>query len=147
MTCKVFLRTAVLLTVATAGLLFAGCKKDKNLSNISASNVVSSACNAYTDGAAAKDASSPLDSIAVHYVEGTLYVEHYNLTVSCGFSTVNVLVSTSGDTIRVSEQGTPENTDCFCYINNFFQIDSVPSGTYTLVIDCDAAPYQQTFNF
>ena len=132
------------------GLLFAGVMgfvacDDKEEKVLSVENRYSK-CLSHEKEILSECIFSP-DSLVVSCTNGVIYIEHYNLKVNCGFQTVNVSISTNEDTIRVVEFGTPENADCLCEINNFTQIENIPSGRHVLIIEnCNPEPYKQIIN-
>ena len=78
-------------------------------------------------------------------LDGTLFVEHRNLAVNCGFKRVTVKTSTSNDTLTITEHGSPSPEDCICEINNSFQIRNIPKGRYVLVFkNCYPEPIVET---
>lgn len=136
-----------LLLMAMACVLSACGKQDGLIKNIDVSQVAPSNCKTYYERLASKGVETN-DSIDVRYDNGVVYVKHHNLAVNCGFKEVVVSVSVSGDTIRVTETGVPENANCVCEIDNSFQINNVPHGTYVLVVEnCVPTAYTRMFNF
>ena len=77
-----------------AGLVFAvSCKKEKN--DVSATDDTFTPCHSYNGPD--KGFYNP-DSVEVSYSNGTVTVTHYNLTVTCGFTTVGSRITKSNDT-------------------------------------------------
>lgn len=142
---KIRSKYAILCGLLFAGVLgFVACN-DKDENAISVENRHSK-CLSHEDSVSSEGIFSP-DSIAVSCSNGVIYIEHYNLKVNCGFQTVNVSISTNEDTIRVTEFGIPESADCLCEINNFAQIENIPSGRYVLIIEnCNPEPYKHIVN-
>ena len=139
----------IVLSIALC-LLAATCKKEKggDLSNIKVSDNQFSDCLMYPMEPGKYLEVHDQDSLIVRYEDGTVYVEHYNLTVNCGFEKVYVNVKTKGDTIRIKEWDLSDDANCMCKVINGFHIDNVPHGTYVFVIEnWFPAPYQETFTF
>lgn len=135
--------TLLPLAAALVCLLAVGCERTSILSDVFVSNVSSTECKS---DPTTKGPNVP-DSIAIRYINGTVFVEHYNLAVNCETETVDVRVSTSNDTIYVMEIGDGD-ANCVCEIDNFYQINNVTHGTYTIVIEpCTPTAYQQTLTF
>lgn len=137
-----------LLMVAMV-LSLAACKKtDKTLKpNFTVSNIEFTDCRHHHASRGAKGMYNP-DSISINYHNGTVYITHYNLAVNCGFKRVYVDIDVYSDTIRILESGYPVNADCICDIDNSFEINNVPSGLYTVIIEnWDSNPYCQTYRF
>lgn len=133
------------LLLATGCFIMLACDKPEEM-DVGISHIASTKCLPQSD-AAAKGITTP-DTVSVRCSDGVIYVEHRHLMVNCGFETVNVTVTVDGNTIKVAEYGTPDDANCVCEINNSFQIDNVPQGTYTIVVEnCHPAPFQQTINF
>lgn len=95
------------------------------------------------------------DSINVSYANNTIFITHYNVSVNCQFKQNGVLVEIEdgGSTITIYENANPFGaatwTNCWCVIDNSFQINNVPHGTYKLVFEnwTPGGPYSQTFTF
>lgn len=123
------------------GLIFAvSCKKEKN--DVSATNDTFTPCHSYngTD----KGLYNP-DSVEVSYSNGTVTVTHYNLTVTCGFTTVGSRITKSNDTIRVWEYS-DGNANCVCETDHTFRINNI-KGRWTLVLERCNPWFVQTYNF
>lgn len=117
----------------------------KGLSDAKASNIVFSDCHNHNSDA--KGYNNP-DSVSISYNNGTISVTHYNLIVNCGFQKVFVNVDVDGNTIRIGEWGYPENADCICEVDNSFEINNIPRGTYNIVFENWASgTYSQTYTF
>ena len=132
-------KVLLLVAVALVGVLFAtSC--EKNNSNITKIGDVSgidfTPCDEYLQDKEAGVVNH--DSLVVNVINGIVYIEHHNFSVTCGVDTVYVSVSSSinNDTIIVRETPYPENynSNCACLISNCFQIRNIKSGTYVLVI-------------
>ena len=116
--------------IVLATLAFAACNKE-NGNRLSVSDIKYSDCL----NLPAKSVEWPTDSVITHYDQGTLYVEHRNLCVNCGFEDVEVRIGTSHDTIIVEEEACGAATaDCMCHIVNSFQIQHLNPGHYALVM-------------
>lgn len=134
--------------MAALVLTTASCKKDAhNLSkyDIKVSDIKHSECLYLPHS------NIPIpDSVNVSYNDGTVHVTHYCLMVNCDFEEVLVNVTTSGDTIRIKENGEPSNANCICNIINEFDIENVPHGTYVFVFENwapSSGSNQRTFTF
>ena len=137
---KKTLRILVPTVVALATLVVISCEKE-NLSRAKVSNVSFTECLSHPMG---KGAFNP-DTILTHYNDGTLFVEHRNLIVNCGFKRVIVKTSVSNDTITITEYGDSDNAKCICEINNSFEIRNIPQGRYVLVFkNCYPEPIVET---
>lgn len=135
----------LLLSLLSLGMI--SCEKQGSNSNVGSGVAVSqlsfTECHPQTYALKVMDE----ERIEVSRSDGVIYVNHRNLSVNCGFETVQVTVSVEGNTIRVSERGVPDNANCICSIDNSFQIVNVPRGPVTLVVETFAPePHQQTFN-
>ena len=123
-----------------AGLVFAvSCKKEKN--DVSVADDTFTPCTHHN---ADKGFYNP-DSVAVSYSNGTVTVTHYNLTVTCGFTTVGSRITKSNDTIRIWEYG-DGNANCVCETNHTFSIHNI-KGRWTLVLERCNPWFVQTYNF
>ena len=139
---KKTLRILVPTVVALATLVVISCEKE-NLSRAKVADVSFSECLLHL---MEKGYEHP-DTILTHYSDGTLFVEHRNLAVNCGFKRVTVKTSTSNDTLTITEHGSPSPEDCICEINNSFQIRNIPQGRYVLVFkNCYPEPIVETVN-
>ncbi|MBR0072766.1 MAG: hypothetical protein IJP95_02920 [Bacteroidales bacterium] len=138
-------KALLLVAVALAGVAMnIACKKseDKFLNNIRVSNIVYSNCKHHLDKVE-KGAYCP-DTINLSYNNGILNVTHRNLEVNCGFQYVNVRINRCNDTIRIYENGIPDNAaDCMCDIDNSFQIHNL-KGKCTIIIENCNPVYCQT---
>ena len=120
----------VMLTVTTAGLLsISSCEKEKEVKNLSVSNISYTDCLSENKDTFSKDLSDA-DSIVYSYQNHTLCVTHHNLIVGCG-EDVHVDVQLINDTIRISEW-TDGYVNCVCKIDNSFQINDIEKGSYIL---------------
>lgn len=141
----VLFKVLPLIAVAWVGLAMnIACKKseDNLLDNIRVSNIVYSNCKHHSDKVE-KGAYCP-DTIKMSYNNGILYITHRNLEVNCGFQYVNVSINRCNDTIRIFENGIPDNAaDCMCDINNSFQIHNL-KGKCTIIIENCNPVYCQT---
>ena len=131
---KVFLKTATLALVAVGMLSIGSCKKEKENNDEQKDvtvNVSDVNCTDCTESRPfdSKGLYNP-DSIAYSYQNNTLYITHYNLTVSCGVP-VEVTIEQNNDTIVIIEN-TPPITNCICEVDNSFQINNIEKGTYVL---------------
>lgn len=145
---KVF--SALLITVLAFSM--AACEKNEkattDLANLKVSNIVSSDCLLHNESNNNTKGLYNPDSMTVSYNNGTIYITHYNATVNCGFEKVNVHATISGDTIKITERSYPDDANCLCEIENSFEINNVPHGTYVILLEnWEPAPYCQTFNF
>lgn len=69
-------------------LFFAGCEKDKkannDLTDMSVSNILFTSCQSHRNPNQ-KGHYNP-DSVSVQVIDGTIFVNHFNLEVNCGFN-------------------------------------------------------------
>jgi len=122
-----FFTAAALLTGAL--LFFAGCEKEKNGTYIS--NVKFTDC--YSDFHIAK--SNVYDSIVIRCKDNSLYIEHHNYLVPCGFNFISVKHYFYHDTLSIVELPVPNyDNNCICEISNAFRINNIPHGKYVLVM-------------
>ena len=151
---SIFKTVLPLLAVALMGVVFAtSCKKDKenakpgnsNVSEISFTGDVSEISFTPCHDGADKGIGDP-DSVVVNYSNGTVTVEHYNLTVSCDFTQVGTKVTQSNDTLRVLEFGNGGYANCICSTDHIFQINNI-KGRWTIVLENSYPEYCQTYNF
>lgn len=134
------------LAMGIAAFAMVGCEKS-GLENARVSHVSFTECKSHANSMEEKGMSTP-DTVSIRYEAGTVYVDHYHLGVNCAFDTVNVALTMNDDTIRILEYGTPDEANCICETNNSFQIDNVPHGTYTIIVEnFYPAPYQHTYHF
>lgn len=144
------LQKIALILIATILTITVSCKKEADgINGIEVTNIVTSECVFHADDKATKSYEVP-DSLAVRYNNGTLYIEHYNLTLNCGCHHAVVDVTETGDTIRINEwEGEMEVwANCICAVNNSFEIKGVEPGRHTLVIEnWYPGAYTQTFEF
>lgn len=122
--------------VLLAALAMMACSKDKH---VAVSDIISSDCLTHP----MKDVFFPADSIITHYADGTLYVEHQNLMVCCGFEKVEVRLAFAHDTINIVEAEIHDGPvpNCICLIHNSFQIHNLTSGHHVLVFErCSSGP-------
>jgi len=145
---SIFKTVLPLLAVALVGVVFAtSCKKDKNenkANELTVSDISFTPCNHH--GSEDKGFYN-LDSVAVSYSNGTVYVTHYNLGVNCGWQDIEVQCRQSHDTIFVKEiEVTPVQADCMCETNNSFSINNV-KGQRTMVFESCHPVICQTYNF
>ncbi len=123
------LKTALLALAAVGMLSISSCKKEKEVKNLSVSNISYTDCLSESKDAFSKDLSDA-DSIVYSYHNHALYITHHNLTVGCG-EDVHVDVQLINDTIRISEW-TDGYVNCICKIDNSFQINDLEKGSYIL---------------
>ena len=143
--------------LAAATIIFAllwACEKS-NTEPPFISNVSVSGCHTSTDKLAAKDMST--DSIVVSWPADNepMQVAHYNMTLDCGEPNITTTVEVDGNTMTVVEHvGEQGLTNCICLYDNSFQINSLPSRPFTLVIKVEslicgipalATVYEKTF--
>ena len=124
------LLSAALLTGAL--LLFAGCEKsmEKNTGKNNVSNIKYTKCLSHSKQF---QKNHDQDSIFVTINNGTIFVNHINLEVNCGFDYVIVSSQINGDTLLITETGFPTNfANCYCNVNTSFKINKVPKGKYHL---------------
>ena len=131
--------------------LLSSCGKDGGAMKVS--HISYTDCKKYTDKETKAD---PIwgdpDSVSISYADGSIHVTHYNLLINCGFMSSGVVVdiNVDGSTITISEHENPSGplANCMCTTDNSFQIDNVPSGTYTLVFNnWYPEPYSQSISF
>lgn len=82
---------------------------------------------------------------SVRYENGTLYFNHENLDVNCGFAGITVEPEINGQTINViitEVEGDP--ADCYCLINANYTIDNIKQGTYTIIVKMHGQVIYQT---
>lgn len=126
------------------------CGKDYTEPAINPNNVHHSGCLLHTD-AAAKGFENP-DSVNVEYNNGTVHVTHHNLLVNCGTAMmeggINVTCTRNGSTIDIFELEDENNpqANCFCEVDNEFDIYGLERGTYTFVFH-SWYPEAQTLTF
>lgn len=134
-----------LLAVALVGVVFAtSCKKDKENAKPGSGDVSEISFTPCHDGA--DKGIGDTDSVVVNYSNGTVTVEHYNLTVCCDFTQVGTRVTQSNDTLRVLEFGNGGYANCICSTDHIFQINNI-KGRWTLVLENSYPEYCQTYNF
>ena len=130
-----------IMGMVLSGLVFAvSCKKEKN--DVSATDDTFTPCHSYNGPD--KGFYNP-DSVEVSYSNGTVTVTHYNLTVTCGFTTVGSRITKSNDTIRVWEYD-DGNANCVCETDHTFRINNI-KGRWTLVLERCNPWFVQTYNF
>lgn len=150
---KTFLFTTLLSLVA----MFSACNKNEttegNATKASVSHISYTDCKNHTDKLAKAD---PMwgdpDSVSISYADGSAHITHYNLLVNCGFTLSGILVDLDidGSTITILEHENLDGpqADCLCTTDNSFQIDNLPSGTYTLIFqNWYPEPHSQTVTF
>ena len=121
------LKIAVLALVAVGMLSISSCGKEKEVKNLSVSNINYTDCLSESKDTFSKNLS---DSIAYSYQNHILYITHHNLMVGCG-EELHVDVQLINDTIRIAEW-TDGYVDCVCKIDNSFQINDLEKGSYIL---------------
>ena len=121
------LKIAVLALVAVGMLSISSCGKEKEVKNLSVSNINYTDCLSESKDTFSKNLS---DSIAYSYQNHILYITHHNLMVDCG-EELHVDVQLINDTIRIAEW-TDGYVDCVCKIDNSFQINDLEKGSYIL---------------
>ena len=123
------LKTALLALAAVGMLSISSCKKEKEVKNLSVSNISYTDCLSESKNTFNKDLSDP-DSIVYSYENNTLYITHYNLDVPCG-NEIYVNIDKRNDTIDILEWA--DDVNCYCTVNNSFQINNLEKGNYILV--------------
>ena len=121
------LKIAVLALAAVGMLSISSCEKEKEVKNLSVSNLNYTDCLSESKDTFSKNLS---DSIVYSYQNQTLYITHHNLVVGCG-EELHVDVQLINDTIRIAEW-TDGYVDCVCKIDNSFQINDLEKGSYIL---------------
>ena len=119
------------------------------------SNAFVSDCHSHTDKLAAKDMSP--DSVVVSWPDDNspMQVTHYNMMLDCGGANITTTIERTGDVVTVIEHvGEQGLTNCICFYDSSFQINSLPPRPFTLVIKIEslicgipsqATVYQQAF--
>ena len=141
-----------IMGMVLAGLVFAAsCKKEKNgNTNVATETGDSDAqlteisftpCTHHNSD---KGIYNP-DSVVVSYRYGSVTVTHYNLTVTCGFTTVGSRITKSNDTIRIVEYD-DGMANCICETNHTFRINNI-KGRWTLILENCNPMYCHTYNF
>ena len=123
------LKIAVLVLASVGMLSISSCEKEKEVKNLSVSNLNYTDCLSESKDTFSKDPSNS-DSIAYSYQNHILYITHHNLVVGCG-EELHVDVQLRNDTIRIAEW-TDGYVDCVCKIDNSFQINDLEKGSYIL---------------
>ena len=121
------LKTALLALASVGMLSISSCEKEKEVKNLSVSNINYTDCLSESKDTFSKNLS---DSIAYSYQNHILYITHHNLVVGCG-EELHVDVQLINDTIRIAEW-TDGYVDCVCKIDNSFQINDLEKGSYIL---------------
>ena len=121
------LKIAVLVLASVGMLSISSCEKEKEVKNLSVSNINYTDCLSESKDTFSKNLS---DSIVYSYQNQTLYITHHNLVVGCG-EELHVDVQLINDTIRIAEW-TDGYVDCVCKIDNSFQINDLEKGSYIL---------------
>lgn len=130
-----------IMGMVLVGLVFAvSCKKEKN--DVSATDDTFTPCHGYNGPD--KGFYNP-DSVVVSYSNGIVTVTHYNLTVTCGFSTVGSRITKSNDTIRIVEYD-DGMANCICETDHTFRINNI-KGRWTLVLERCNPWFVQTYDF
>ena len=88
---KILKKLPIVATVAllvAGAMFFAGCEKDKkannDLTDMSVSNILFTSCQSHRNPNQ-KGHYNP-DSVSVQVIDGTIFVNHFNLEVNCGFN-------------------------------------------------------------
>ena len=123
------LKIAVLVLASVGMLSISSCEKEKEVKNLSVSNISYTDCLSESKDTFSKDPSNS-DSIEYSYQNHILYITHHNLVVGCG-EELHVDVQLINDTIRIAEW-TDGYVDCVCKIDNSFQINDLEKGSYIL---------------
>ena len=121
------LKIAVLVLASVGMLSISSCEKEKEVKNLSVSNISYTDCLSESKDTFSKNLS---DSIEYSYQNHTLYITHHNLVVGCG-EELHVDVQLINDTIRIAEW-TDGYVDCVCKIDNSVQINDLEKGSYIL---------------
>lgn len=121
------LKTALLALASVGMLSISSCEKEKEVKNLSVSNLNYTDCLSESKDTFSKNLS---DSIVYSYQNQTLYITHHNLVVGCG-EELHVDVQLINDTIQIAEW-TDGYVDCVCKIDNSFQINDLEKGSYIL---------------
>ena len=121
------LKIAVLVLASVGMLSISSCEKEKEVKNLSVSNISYTDCLSESKDTFSKNLS---DSIEYSYQNHILYITHHNLVVGCG-EELHVDVQLRNDTIRIAEW-TDGYVNCVCKIDNSFQINDLEKGSYIL---------------
>jgi hypothetical protein len=73
-----------------------------------------------------------MDSIEISYIDGELFIEHYNAHFTCFFE-VNVTISFTNGLIVISEKDLGF-VDCYCFFDFKYSAGKFEQGTYHLII-------------
>lgn len=130
---KTLLKIVLPLLAVASILLIIGCKKDnnseKNEGRFHAYSVSFSDCYPETKNTKGRD------SIIVNCVDKSIFVEHHNYTLPCGFDTILVSYAFFDDTLAVYEIPDPLlDNNCACEISLSYRLNNIPHGTYVLVL-------------
>ncbi len=85
------------------------------------------------------------DSMCVSHKENTLFVEHYRYSIPCGQDSLNVYATLTNDTIWIEEAVYGLGANCFCWFNNFYQIDDIENGSYVVIIENCSWPFYELY--
>lgn len=132
------MKNTLLLASAIIVIMFGACRKD-NSSTPTISNVKVSDCHTNTDKLAAKSMNT--DSIVVSCAGDNtpMQVAHYNMMLDCGKPEINTTIEVNGNIVTVVEHvGEQGITNCIYLYDNSFQINSLPSRPFTLVIKIES---------
>lgn len=129
---KIFLPLVAVISI----VFFSGCKKDSNSSGIEGKDGKYYAYSvSFSDCYSGKNDTKGHDSILVNCVDKSIFVEHHNYSLPCGFDTILVSYAFFNDTLAVYEIPDPLlNNNCACEISLTYCLNNIPHGTYVLVL-------------
>jgi len=73
-------------------------------------------------------------SIQISYIDGELFIEHYDARINCGYEVINVATSYKNDPIDIYYWEEPDDADCYCKVDFSYSAGKFEPGTYRLVI-------------
>lgn len=118
------------LLLTALSFLATCCQKhnDFNDGTIKLSNLVWSSC------IPVDSVTSVADSVSCCVHDGKIFIERYNHAETCGFDTILIDITLTNDTLFFYEKVYPQyDNNCLCIINSSFQVNDIPTGTYTLL--------------
>ncbi len=127
------------VSAAMLVVLFGGCKKTVDEMPV-VTNVSVSDCHTATDQLAVKEFTT--DSVVVSWPDDNepMSVTHYNMVLDCGEPHITTRVERAGQVVTVvEEEGEQGLTDCICLYDNSFELSSLPSRPFTLVVKVESS--------
>lgn len=125
------MKISIVAVVLGIVVFVASCQKDSDERGPYLSNFANTECGGHNDTIAAKQLGED-EEYVINVNDGVVNVTHVNWMVPCDFHDITVAFSYQSNSITINECCQGGLVNCICNIDNSFDINDLPAGTYTV---------------